>query len=217
MTIKRGQPWGERRTPPENLPIATSDHQAGKLLSEGCREFLLTGGDMWRTLGGAPSSPLELERTVVTLDSMLVTYFQVETRRRHQQPVFSHVIFTARCWPSWRRSFQPFINRLRPVDENYVMNAQFLGTWDVIPRGHPNDGRVDVLTVPASLSWRQRQQFRRRIQTGTHIPHPLVEVRPITQTWSAEGCGTLILDGLNRGPVEDLTISVVADSVTVWF
>ena len=26
-----------------------------------------------------------------------------------------------------------------------VMNAQFLGDWDVAPRGHPNDGRVEVV------------------------------------------------------------------------
>jgi hypothetical protein len=172
---------------------------------------------MWRTLGGSSSSSLDLERTVVTLDSMLVTYCQVKTRIRHHQPVLSHVVYTKRYWPNRLRRFQPLINRLRPADEDFIMNTQFLGSWDVIPRGHPNDGRVDILTVPASLSWRQRWQFRRRIQSGTHVPHPLIEVRPITQTWSAEGCGTLILDGLNRGPVEDLTISVVSDSVTVWF
>jgi hypothetical protein len=217
VTIKRGQPWGERRIPPANLPVATSDRQAAKLLSEGCQEFLLTGGDMFRTLGGAPASSLDLERTVVTVDTMLVSYCQVETGLRHQYPVFSHAVFTERCWPRWLRRFQLLINRLRPADETFIMNTQFLGSWDVIPRGHPNDGRLDILTVPASLSWRQRWQFRRRIQTGTHVPHPLIEVRPITQTWSADGCGTLTLDGLKRGPVEDLTISVVSDSVTVWF
>ena len=26
-----------------------------------------------------------------------------------------------------------------------VMNAEFIGDWDVAPRGHPNDGRVETL------------------------------------------------------------------------
>ncbi len=38
------------------------------------------------------------------------------------------------------------------------MNAQFLGRWDVAPRGHPNDGRLDVLDADLPLD--ERLQVR---------------------------------------------------------
>ena len=32
-----------------------------------------------------------------------------------------------------------------------AMNAQFYGRYDVAPRGHPNDGKVDVVRVDPSM------------------------------------------------------------------
>ena len=32
------------------------------------------------------------------------------------------------------------------------MNVDRLGHWDVAPRAHPNDGRVDVVEVDAAMS-----------------------------------------------------------------
>ena len=34
----------------------------------------------------------------------------------------------------------------------FVMNAEFYGPYDVAPRSHPNDGKVDVLRVEASMA-----------------------------------------------------------------
>ena len=59
------------------------------------------------------------------------------------------------------------------------MNAQYLGRWDVAPRGHPNDGRVDVLP-------RRRRRCRRAtgcraraaLPQGTHVPHPQLADSP---------------------------------------
>ena len=44
-----------------------------------------------------------------------------------------------------------------------VMNAEFIGEWDVAPRGHPNDGRVEVFDVDASMSVRDRLAARGRL------------------------------------------------------
>ena len=51
-----------------------------------------------------------------------------------------------------------------------VMNAQWIGRWDVAPKGHPNDGMVDVLD--GNLGLDDRLKVRSRLITGTHVPHP---------------------------------------------
>jgi len=226
MTIKRGQTWGERGLPPDHLPVATSDSAAASLLDAGCREFIIAGGDMWRTVGGSASfdsstakfsdeefsknPPLpSQERTIVLLDALEASFVLGQTRQ--QRWIFSHAVFTAHL---------NFFRRLGSVfshaDETYVMNAQFLGPWDVAPRSHPNDGRFEIMTVPGVLPWRQRRQFRRRLLTGTHVPHPQIELRSSTQTWNAVSPGSVILDGVPIGVVSELSITIVPDSITVW-
>lgn len=53
-----------------------------------------------------------------------------------------------------------------------VANGQFLGGSDLVPRGHPGDGRfeVQVYAVPRG----ERGRMRRRLPTGTHLPHPAI-------------------------------------------
>src|SRR3546814_16245267 len=51
-----------------------------------------------------------------------------------------------------------------------AMNAQYRGEWDVAPRGHPNDGRLDVLDADLPLD--HRPQVRGRPKQGPHLPPP---------------------------------------------
>lgn len=41
-------------------------------------------------------------------------------------------------------------------------------------RAHPNDGRLDWLTIGRDMRMRQRLAFWRRTRTETHLPHPKV-------------------------------------------
>jgi hypothetical protein len=56
-----------------------------------------------------------------------------------------------------------------------IASGQFLRGNDVVPRGHPGDGRaeIQVYAVPRG----QRSGVRSRLPQGTHLPHP-----DITQT-----------------------------------
>ncbi len=56
------------------------------------------------------------------------------------------------------------------------MTAQFLRRLDVVPRGHPNDGKLDLLRVDPAMPARVRWQAARRARTGTHLPHPQLAV-----------------------------------------
>ena len=60
-----------------------------------------------------------------------------------------------------------------------AMTAQYLGDHDVTPRGHPNDGKVDVLRVDPAMPARARWQATRRARTATHLPHPQLAVRQL--------------------------------------
>jgi YegS C-terminal NAD kinase beta sandwich-like domain len=51
-----------------------------------------------------------------------------------------------------------------------VANGQFLRGTDVVPRGHPGDGWAEVQVY--ALARRARRAMRRRLPTGTHVPHP---------------------------------------------
>ncbi|HJR24625.1 MAG TPA: hypothetical protein VJ804_04080, partial [Acidimicrobiales bacterium] len=93
-----------------------------------------------------------------------------------------------------------------------VMNAQHLGPWDVAPRGHPNDGRLDVLDGDLSLG--QRWEARRRLRTGTHVPHPGIEERHVTAVQLELAPGTNVwLDGELIGPARNLSVRVEPDAL----
>lgn len=95
-----------------------------------------------------------------------------------------------------------------------AMNAEFLDGRDVAPRGHPNDGRFELLTFASSMSRRERWQARRRASDGTHLPHPLITV---TSTSAARiGSGVLLLDGCRVGAVRSVSVTVRPDAAEVW-
>src|SRR5262249_59072923 len=51
-----------------------------------------------------------------------------------------------------------------------IANGQFLHANDVVPRGHPGDGRIELQVY--SVPRRERGALRRRVRDGSHLPHP---------------------------------------------
>jgi diacylglycerol kinase family enzyme len=97
-----------------------------------------------------------------------------------------------------------------------VMNAQFVGTWDVAPRSHPNDGRLDVVDVAPSLSGTDRWRARHRLPSGTHVPHPAITVRQ-TSAWTTtfDQPTPVWLDGERVGEVVELSVRVEPDALVL--
>lgn len=195
MTIRKGEPWGAAVAAPPDLLIIESDAAARDAVLAGARTIGLAHGDLARTMGGGARgrfdgkvvrAPVDLLRVTADGDSTLVV---------------AHVV-ARRSW--WRGQVV------------MVMNAQFLGRYDVAPRSHPNDGRVEVLTVAAAMPLRERLQARRRAVTGTHLPHPRLTmvqvgeyrvefVRPLT-VW---------VDGVKWRRAMVLEVHVEPDALTV--
>jgi diacylglycerol kinase family enzyme len=98
-----------------------------------------------------------------------------------------------------------------------VMNAEFIGDWDIAPRGHPNDGRVEVVDVDPSMSARERLAARRRLPTGTHVPHPRIATRSVrTGSWQFARPLDVVVDGRRVDRASTLSIDVLADAATVY-
>ena len=162
MTIEKGKPWGSPGPLPPDGVVVRTDAEARAVVGDARRRGVappplgLTGGDLCRTLGGAGDAGRLRSPEAMTF---AVDLGVVETEG--QELVFvAHLIARRRWW------------RGRVVA---VMNAQWLGPWDLGPRSHPNDGLFDLTDGDMALG--QRIEARRRLPTGTHLPHPDLETR----------------------------------------
>ncbi|MGH9271918.1 MAG: hypothetical protein ACRDZ2_11655, partial [Ilumatobacteraceae bacterium] len=100
---------------------------------------------------------------------------------------------------------------------NAAFNADRLGRWDAAPRAHPGDGRFDVVEVDAAMSRRQRWQAWRRLPTGTHVPHPMIQTSQRREiTWALAPPQRLWLDGVDRGRAESATVTIEPAGVVVY-
>ena len=203
MTIRKGESWGEpAKVPAEGLESPDSDRGASRSLElqrEVGRPLGPIGvqrGDMARTLGGG--TPGRFDGTLVKAP---VDLLRVRADGR-EHLALAHVV----ARHSWWRG-----------EVVLAMNAQYLGPYDVVPRSHPNDGRVDVLRVDAAMTMRARLHARTRARTGTHLPHPQLEVRS-TGEWHHhfDRPMRLWIDGVRCGDVTELTVTVLPDALTLY-
>jgi hypothetical protein len=95
-----------------------------------------------------------------------------------------------------------------------VANGQYLRGFDVVPRGHPGDGRFEVHLY--ALAPRERGPMQHRLTAGRHLPHPNITEssgRRVTVRfdepvpWEA--------DGQPRGQVTEATLRLVPGAVHV--
>ena len=92
-----------------------------------------------------------------------------------------------------------------------VATGQFLRGRDVVPRGHPGDGRAEIQVYRVGA--RERRALRARLATGTHVPHPAITQAAGTRVEVVGARATRVeLDGRPQPPVERLTVEVVANA-----
>ncbi len=94
------------------------------------------------------------------------------------------------------------------------MNAQWLGTWNLGPRAHPNDGLLD--TYDAHLPPGQLLPVRARLHHGAHLPHPGIrERRTAALQVALERPLPVRLDGEPAGRARVISVRVATDALTV--
>lgn len=199
MPIRKGERWGGNGPLPPDGVVVRSDAEARRVVTQARREgravppLGLLGGDLCRTLGGggdeARLHTQAAARLPVDLGSVLLD------GRLHW--FVAHLVVRRSWWFG------------RVV---VVMNAQFVGPWDVAPRGHPNDGRLDVLEADLPLG--ERLKVRARLASGTHLPHPGIEERHVAAVQiDLPRPSTVWLDGERMGPVRTLSIRTEPDAL----
>lgn len=216
--IRRGEGWGAPAGGPPDVDAAGDDVALAAAL-RGAAEaglaprvrFDATGGsDLARAVGLAGRGA---GTTEVTLDALVVAADPTDPEHDdgndtdHDVAVNAVVVGPAPDRLRWwhrRRSLRVevdgrvlFEGRATTV---LVANGQFLRGHDVVPAGHPGDGRLEVQVY--ALEPGERGPMRRRLPGAAHLPHPRIHtgsgrsvlvhgVRP----------AALEVDGARRGPV----------------
>ena len=92
-----------------------------------------------------------------------------------------------------------------------IATGQFLRGLDVVPRGHPGDGRLEVQVY--RLRGVERREMRARLGRGAHIPHARITQRPGRQVEVVTTRPVAIeVDGVARPPVRSLSVSIVPEA-----
>ena len=198
MSAERGQDWGGIGSLPEDGIVISSDAELRAIVVEARRVGVdpppvgLLGGDLCRTLGGR-GDPVHLEdsgatRVTVDIGSVLLD------GRLHW--FCAHLV--AGSW--WRgRTWIAAI-------------AAHHGSWNLAPRAHPGDGLLDVLD--ADIGFGDRMAARRRLPSGTHIPHPGITYRRTAADQVEFSNPTRIrLDVEDVGHATRLSVRVEADAL----
>ncbi len=204
MTIRRGEAWGVVGTVPTPLPAFAGDAALSRFLNDVDRDrhaapvVALTGGDLWRTLGGSIDRPPPEPGGQGLLLPVDLGWFRTDD----VEMFFAAHVVARKSW--WRGEVVA------------VMNAQFLGRWDVAPRSHPNDGLLDVVRIAPEMAIGDRWKARRRLPTGTHLPHPYVEQHRLAEVHiDLERPLDVKVDGVSVGRRVRLAVGLVPDGLTV--
>jgi len=190
VTIAKGQPWGELAPLPASAPVVATDADAA-----GHDVVGLLGGDLCRTLGGRGSRERlsSTEAMTFPVDALLVSLDGARPVR-----AVAHVVARTR---GWRKVF-------------VAANAQWIGPLNVVPRGHPDDGLVDLLAW--DLGWRAARQVLARMRHGAHLPHPGISASARTSVMVAfDAPRPVWVDGVRVGRARALSVTVEPDALRV--
>lgn len=168
--IRKGDEWAIAAAGPADLAVAGGDSELATVLRDhhGALVELAPGeSDLVRAVGltSRPSGASEVAVDALLADGELVVNMIVAGRapdrvrrltrsRRVEVLVDGRIVFDGRATTV------------------VVANGQFRRGMDLVPDGHPGDGRleVQVYALPASA----RGAMRRRLATGSHVPHPAI-------------------------------------------
>lgn len=194
--IRKGEVWGRPVDLDGTEPEASSDAEVARLLSRPLDSpVVLRGGDLYHSLGGRASSPVDLDGPVMALPIDLVAV-RVDGVDR---VAAAHVVARRRWWSG---------------EFAVAMNGTHLGEWNLGPKAHPNDGLIDVTT--GRLDVRDRWEARRRAHTGTHLPHPALSTSRVTSTvWTFDRLTPVYVDGVAVGSARRVELEVQPDQGSV--
>lgn len=200
MTIEKGKAWGAPGALPADGVVVRSDAEARAVLEDARRAgrpfppLGLLGGDLCRTLGGTGDE----ER----LRSPYAVTFPVDLGEAlvdgRLNLFVAHLVARDRLW---RHSF-------------VAMNAQWVGEWNLGPRAHPGDAKLD--TYQSTLALSDLPKVRARLHHGTHLPHPgITQRRAQAVQVDLPRPLAVTVDGTSVGRARSIAVRVEPDALQV--
>lgn len=200
--VGRGADWGTTAPVPDLAVWVTSDGEARSVVTEARRRgeppppLVLLGGDLARTLGGS-GDRCRLERGEGTTVEVDLGAALIDGRLHW---FLAHLV-ARRSWVRGRIVL--------------VANAAFIKRWNVAPRAHPGDGRLDI--VDGSMRLLDRVRASRRLASGLHLPHPELDTRRVgAAQFDLDPALDVRLDGQLVGRAANLSVRVEPAAVRVW-
>jgi len=210
--IKPGEEWGRPTAAAPDFEVRGDDAELARVAARAPGALIrfrpTPGSDLARAVGiqWAGGSGVEVRLDALRAGeyglacNMVVLGAAPDRLRRWSRRVGVTVTVDGRAW---------FAGRATTV---VVATGEFHHGLDLVPRGHPGDGRVEVQVY--ALAPGERAGMRARLAAGTHVPHPRIAQRTgrrIDVRWSgAAGSRRRIeLDGRSRGRTDHVTVEVV--------
>lgn len=177
MAIRKGEAWERPAAGPPALVVHGGDAELADAAAghAGIRVGLDpdAGADLARALGVVTGGTGLAPAHDLVVDALLV-------RSDDGPEVFGVNLLTVGTPPdrlSWRVPRRPVTVTVdgRVVHDGpalgvVVANGQYLRGADVVPRGHPGDGRIEVQVYAPGRG--EAGAVRRRVPVGDHVPHP---------------------------------------------
>lgn len=209
MTIRRGRDWGAPGPLAPGAPVVDTDAALVRAVLPAVEaghpmEVGLVGGDLHRTLGSPRHTVAELRAG----EGMRLPVDLAEVVLHRPDGTEDRTWFCAHLVAMEARG--PLFAGRTVV----LMNAAFRGGDNLGPRAHPGDGLLDV--TDGRLGWWERRLARARLATGSHLPHPGLQVArraSVELTFAAPARVTL--DGNEAGSAVALEVACRRDAVTV--
>jgi hypothetical protein len=222
--MRKGEPWGRPAEGPPDLVLDGGDAALARLVDQEHPRRIAwhpsVDADFARAVGldGAVDGERGVE---LPCDAMLVSRNDVpavSTVPTSMVAVNMVVVGVApdrqRRWTRTQRMHVAVDGRVvhdGPVVGAVIANGQHLRGLDLVPRGHPGDGRLEIQVYAVAPG--QRAAMRRRLPQGDHVPHPGIRQstgRSVIVTVVDARAG-LEVDGATLDPVSTLEVTVLTD------
>jgi|LauGreSuBDMM15SN_2_FD.fasta_scaffold09787_2 hypothetical protein len=208
MTIRKGEQWGESCSAPSGLIEFSDERALGTHIRDGgvLAAAVLKSGTLTQALG-VNSALGERSQIKVVIDLIKIRFIDVAGLERTDLAVGS-VLIRKKSWLG---------------EICIASNSGYLGSRELMPKAHPNDGVFDLLIVHRAMGLKDRLQALRRVKTSNHIPHPDLSLKQVSVfAWPSDQDGPtsarcrLNVDGENLGLVSSVKLEILPDAMTLY-
>jgi hypothetical protein len=227
VSIEKGKAWGRPAEGPADLTVEGNDAVLAAAVAEhpGARIAFVPSPDsdfaravgLFRVEPATGSVPERTASTELSCDAL-----RVEIDGREMFAVNMVVLGVPpdeQRWSSGSARVRVVIDT-RVVHDGaalavVVASGQYLRGNDVVPRGHPGDGRAEVQVY--SLARGERAAMRERLPLGVHLPHPRIRTASgrRVEVQAMGSARPLEVDGVAVGSASEVAVAVTPAAFTL--